>query len=70
MKEYERPCNVFNSKPCTMSSAYPNLWIDVNGIKKPNRATTNSSQPRDQYEALIYNSKVVPYYISQEIMYD
>lgn len=71
LKEYQRPCNIFNSVPCRMSEAYPNLWIDVNGVRKPNKATKKASQPRDQYTALIYNTKVVPFdEATQEIMYD
>ena len=62
-------CNSYNTRPC--STGGPNLWIDVNGQKNPNRATTNSDQPRDQYQAQIYNQKVVPYGDpTQEVMFD
>ncbi len=46
------------------------LFIDVNGDKKPNLATVNASQPRDQYSAIIYDKHVTPYGVSAEIMYD
>lgn len=63
-------CNSYNTRPC-IQNAGPNLWIDVNGQKNPNRATTNSDQPRDQYQAQIYNQKVVPYGDpTQEVMFD
>ncbi len=64
-------CNSYNTEPCTASKASPNLWIDVNGAKNPNKATTSSNQPRDQYQAQIYNQKVVPFGApTQEVMFD
>lgn len=63
-------CDSQNKTPCVGMLNMPNLWIDVNGEKKPNKATTNSSQPKDQYEAVIYNTKVVPYGVGAEIMYE
>lgn len=63
-------CNSYNTKPC-IKAAGPNLWIDVNGEKNPNRVTTQSSHPRDQYQAQIYNQKVVPFgKPTQEVMFD
>ena len=63
-------CNSYNTKPCTADNT-PNLWIDVNGQKNPNKATTSSNQPRDQYQAQIYNQKVVPFEApTQEVMFD
>lgn len=63
-------CNSYNTRPCS-DLGTPNLYIDVNGEKKPNRATKNSTQPRDQYVAQIYNQKVVPYGdATQEVMFD
>ena len=62
-------CNTYNTKPC--SGAGPNLWIDVNGSKKPNMPTTNATRPRDIYQASIYAQKVVPYgQPTQEVMFD
>ena len=62
-------CNTYNTKPCSTGAA--NLWIDVNGSKKPNMHTTNSSRPRDIYQAHIYAQKVVPYGVpTQEVMFD
>ena len=63
------PCNSYNTAPCTNGGA--NLWIDVNGVKKPNKATVNSTRPRDIYQAQIYAQKVVPYGApTQEVMFD
>ena len=62
-------CNTYNTLPCSGDS--PNLWIDVNGSKKPNMPTTNSARPRDIYQASIYAQKVVPYgQPTQEVMFD
>lgn len=62
-------CNTYNTKPCTNGAA--NLWIDVNGMKKPNMHTTNATRPRDIYQAHIYAQKVVPYGVpTQEVMFD
>lgn len=64
-------CNSYNTKPCTVSESDANLWIDVNGAKNPNRATTTSTQPKDIYQAQIYNQKVVPFgEPTQEVMFD
>ena len=66
----EGVCNSYNTRPCS-SDGGPNLYIDVNGEKNPNRATISSNQPRDQYWAHIYNQKVVPYGdATQEVMFD
>lgn len=63
-------CNAFNTRPCGPNAA-PNLWIDVNGERKPNIVTTSSAHPRDQYQAQIYNQKAIPFGIpTQEVMYD
>ena len=49
----------------------PQLWIDVNGDRKPNRSTTSSQRPRDIYQAQIYAQKIVPYGApTQEVMFD
>ena len=61
-------CDSYNTEPC---GSEPNLWIDVNGVKNPNRVTTSSSRPRDIYQATIYSQKVVPYGDpTQEVMFD
>ena len=63
-------CDSYNQTPCT-SGEGANLWIDVNGVKKPNRVTTSSKRPRDIYQAHIYSQKVVPYGDpTQEVMFD
>lgn len=53
-------CSYDNQIPCVKNDG-ANLWIDVNGYRKPNKVTTNSSNPRDVYQAQIYAQKVVPY---------
>lgn len=34
--------------------------VDVNGVKGPNTAVTNSAKPEDQFQFLIFETKVVP----------
>lgn len=53
-------CSYNNKVPCVQNDG-ANIWIDVNGLKKPNKVTTSSSNPRDVYQAQIYAQKVVPY---------
>ena len=70
-------CDSYNTTGCvsgaTEANPAPsaNIWIDVNGVKKPNQPTTNSSRPRDIYQATIYAQKVVPYGApTQGVMYE
>lgn len=69
-------CDSYNTTACVAGSTEDaaggaNIWIDVNGVKKPNRATTSSSRPRDIYQATIYAQKVVPYgEPTQGVMYE
>lgn len=53
-------CNYNNTVPCVKNSG-ANIWIDVNGLRKPNKVTTNSSNPKDVYQAQIYAQRVIPY---------
>lgn len=53
-------CNYDNTVPCVENEG-PNLWIDVNGAKKPNKNTESSFKPQDIYPAQIYSTKVLPY---------
>lgn len=63
-------CDIYNITPCIQSEG-PNIWIDVNGVKKPNRVTTSYQRPKDIYQAQIYSQKVVPYGApTQQVMYD
>ena len=63
-------CNSYNTAPCG-DATKANLWIDVNGMKNPNKPTVSSNQPRDIYQAQIYNQKVVPFGTpTQEVMFD
>ena len=48
-------CNSYNTKPCSTDDNTANLYIDVNGDKKPNKLTKSADQPKDIYEAQIYN---------------
>lgn len=62
-------CNSRNTTPCVQSEG-PNLWMDVNGARNPNRVTTGASRPKDIYQAQIYAQKIVPYGTpTQEILY-
>lgn len=64
-------CDAYNLNPCTNAATSPNLWIDVNGAKKPNTITTSSKRPKDIYQAMIYSQKVVPYGApTQEVMFE
>ena len=64
-------CDSYNTTPCADTATSPNLWIDVNGAKNPNRVTTSSNRPRDIYQAQIYSQKVVPFDDpTQEVMFD
>lgn len=64
------PCDFNNITPCVQSDG-PNLWIDVNGSKKPNRATTSYQRPKDIYQAQIYSQRVIPYgEPTQQVMYE
>lgn len=75
--EQNSACNSYNTTGCldsaNLSSPAPaaNIWIDVNGMKKPNKLTTSSSRPKDVYTAVIYAQKVVPYgEATQSILYN
>lgn len=69
-------CDSYNTTACVAGSTEdaaggPNMWIDVNGVKKPNRATTSAKRPKDIYQATIYAQKVVPYGDpTQGVMFD
>ncbi len=69
-------CDSYNTTACVTGSTPDaaggaNIWIDVNGVKKPNRATTSAKRPRDIYQATIYSQKVVPYGgPTQGVMFD
>ena len=58
-------CDAAGTSPCY------GIFIDVNGNKNPNLATTAVSHPNDVYTALIYAQRVIPYgTISQGVMYE
>ncbi len=58
-------CDAEGTSPCYT------VYIDVNGDKKPNTATTATTKPLDVYTALIYSQRVVPDgAITQGVMYD
>lgn len=75
--DQDSACNSYNSTGCVSSAnlANPapaaNIWIDVNGMKKPNKMTTSSSRPKDVYTAVIYAQKAVPYgEATQSVLYN
>ena len=53
-------CDFYSEYPCVENDG-PNLWIDVNGKKKPNKPTRLASKPEDIYQAQIFANKVEPY---------
>ena len=53
-------CDFYNTTPCTKEDG-PNIWIDVNGNRKPNKATTSAKKPRDIYQAQLYSQKVIAF---------
>ncbi len=71
-------CNTYNTYPCISGNSTsgdltgkPNLFIDVNGDRKPNTLTTASTRPKDVYSAMIFSQKVLPWgAAAQEVMFD
>lgn len=64
-------CDSNNEEPCAANASEPNLWIDVNGAKKPNSPTVSAKNPKDIYQAMIYAQKIVPFGVpTQEVMFD
>lgn len=53
-------CDMNDEHPCTDIDG-PNLWIDVNGERKPNKLTLLPNHPKDIFQAQIYAHKIVPY---------
>ena len=53
-------CDMYDKHPCTDIDG-PNLWIDVNGERNPNRPTILAKHPKDIFQAQIYVHKIVPY---------
>ena len=48
-----------------------NVFIDVNGDKKPNTLTANTKTPKDGYQAALYSQRMVPTGpVTQGVMYD
>lgn len=48
-----------------------NVFIDVNGDKKPNIMTVSTKTPKDGYQAALYSQRLVPTgAITQGVMYD
>ncbi len=75
--DQDSACNSYNSTGCiqsaNLSTPAPaaNVWIDVNGMKKPNTITTSSARPKDVYTAVIYAQKALPYgEATQSILYN
>ena len=54
-------CNLDNTIPCAQNEEEPNLWIDINGERKPNKVTSSSINPNDIYQAMIYSRKILPF---------
>lgn len=63
-------CNSSGTVACTKNNS-ANIWIDVNGNRKPNLLTINSHDPKDIYQAQLFSNKVVPFGIpTKEVMFD
>ena len=63
-------CNSYNTLPCAEDSTKPNIYIDINGDRNPNKLTTSGKQPKDIYTAQIYNQRVLPFgEAAQSIVY-
>ncbi len=63
-------CNAAATVACS-SDGEANLFVDVNGARKPNKLTTSASAPKDIFPAMIYSQKVVPFGdAAQQVMYD
>lgn len=63
-------CDFQNVTPCIESEG-PNIWIDVNGDKKPNKLTQDISNIRDVFPAVIYSQKVLPYGdVAESVLYN
>lgn len=63
-------CNSAGTVACVKEDS-ANIWIDVNGSRKPNLVTINSHNPKDIYQAQLYSNKVVPFGIpTKEVMFD
>ena len=64
-------CDIFNTRPCTQNEDAPNLWVDVNGVKGPNKLTTSPKIPKDVYQFQIYSQRVIPFgEATRDIVYD
>ena len=64
-------CNSQNTVACAKDFTKPNLYVDVNGEKGPNEITTDVKNPKDQYELMMYNQKIVPFgEAAQQFMYN
>lgn len=48
-------CNNDDTVPCASDFSMPNIWIDINGKKKPNAVTDNAKKPQDIYQAMSYS---------------
>ena len=63
-------CNANNTVPCANDFTKPNLYVDVNGDKGPNELTTDPKSPKDQYQAMLYDQKAIPFgEATQQFMY-
>ena len=56
----ESICNSKSLVPCYEDSTLPNLWIDVNGNRKPNKATGEGEKFGDIFSAYIFDKRFVP----------
>ena len=53
-------CDFKSMTPCSEDITKPNMWIDVNGNKKPNRTTDNGEKVGDIFPIMVYDKRAIP----------
>ncbi|MBQ8887400.1 MAG: type II secretion system protein [Candidatus Gastranaerophilales bacterium] len=53
-------CDSKSMTPCSEDITKPNMWIDVNGDKKPNRSTDNGQKVGDIFPIMVYDKRAIP----------
>ena len=60
--------DIYSSSHCAFG------YVDVNGVKGPNKMVTNSAKPEDQFTFLVFATKVIPgttvTSVERAVMYD
>lgn len=53
-------CDSKSMIPCSEDITKPNMWIDVNGDKKPNRNTSDGQKIGDIFPIFVYDKRAIP----------